>query len=279
MINENILDPVQDTLCPDIFEKEMMKKSVKGQLLDTIYKWLDKYKFPYEEHVKSVYLIGSSAGYQYTDSSDMDVSIETDIPAETIKKIWKELPNGNSLKDTKHPVNYYLTFDKKDVEMSDSAYDILHDTWEKKQDKEELKKHIPFSYVMEITKFFTAGVDDRINEYEADNTELNYLKSLGKGDEGYSKEEVDAIISQKEVEIKADLDAINVAHNMLKSFRKEAFQNSNPTKTIDEMKLEVEIKTPNGSLNNLLYKMVEKLGYFEKLEKFEEARSKIIDKK
>lgn len=267
ILNENILDPVQETRCKDLFlspDYQTLQSKVKSQILDPIYKWLEKYGYPYEEHVRSVHIIGSSVGWQYTDSSDIDVSIETDIPAETIKKIWKQLPNGNLL--GKHPVNYYLTSDLKDVSDSENAYDVLQDTWIKKQNKEELKKHIPFSYTMEIAKFFLSGVDDRIQEYETDKVELEYLKAAGK-DDGISDEERNKLISLKENELKADLDAINVAHQMLKAFRWQAFQGNNPTELI------IDIKTKaNGSVNNLIYKCVEKMGYFDKLKKYEDLR-------
>lgn len=267
ILNENILDPVQETRCKDLFlspDYQTLQSKVKSQILDPIYKWLEKYGYPYEEHVRSVHIIGSSVGWQYTDSSDIDVSIETDIPAETIKKIWKQLPNGNLL--GKHPINYYLTSDLKDVSDSENAYNVLQDTWVKKQNKEELKKHIPFSYTMEIAKFFLSGVDDRIQEYETDKVELEYLKAAGK-DDGISDEERNKLISLKENELKADLDAINVAHQMLKAFRWQAFQGNNPTELI------IDIKTKaNGSVNNLIYKCVEKMGYFDKLKKYEDLR-------
>lgn len=273
ILNENILDPVQETRCKDLFlspDYQTLQSKVKSQILDPIYKWLEKYGYPYEEHVRSVHIIGSSVGWQYTDSSDIDVSIETDIPAETIKKIWKQLPNGNLL--GKHPVNYYLTSDLKDVSDSENAYDVLQDTWIKKQNKEELKKHIPFSYTMEIAKFFLSGVDDRIQEYETDKVELEYLKAAGK-DDGISDEERNKLISLKENELKADLDAINVAHQMLKAFRWQAFQGNNPTELI------IDIKTKaNGSVNNLIYKCVEKMGYFDKLKKYEDLRKDELKK-
>lgn len=274
-LEENVLDPVQENNCPEIFEKGLMKKKVKGTILDPIYKWLDKYKFPYEDYVKSVSLIGSSAGYQYNKTSDVDVSIETSIPVDTIKKIWRELPNGNNLPDSKHPVNYYLTSDKKDVEESENAYDIINDVWIKKQDRKDIEKSIPFSYIMEVAKGILSGIDDRIQEYETDNIELDYLKSLSSKDIGYSKEEIDALISQKENEIKSDLDAINVQHQLVKSFRKEAFENDNPTETM----LDIKIVSKNSSLNNAVYKMLEKCKYFEKFEKYEEIRKNMIEKK
>lgn len=268
-ILENILDPVQPTRCKDLFlspDYQVLQTKIKNSILDPIYKWLEKYGYPYEEHVRSIHIIGSSVGWQYTDSSDIDVSIETDIPTETIKKIWKQLPNGNLLK--KHPVNYYLTTDLKDVTDSENAYDVLKDTWVKKQNKDELSKHIPFGYVMEIAKFFMSGVDDRIQEYEADKVELDYLKVAGK-DDGLNEEEKNKLISLKENELKADLDAINVAHQMLKAFRWQAFQGNNPT----ELMVDIKIKA-NDSINNLIYKMIEKMGYFDKLEKYENLRKR-----
>lgn len=273
-LNENILDPVQETRCKDLFlgpDYQVLQTKVKNQILDPIYKWLEKMGYPYEEHVRSVHIIGSSVGWQYTNTSDIDVSIETDIDPAKIKQIWKLLPNGQLLKE--HPVNYYLTSDLKDVTESENAYDVLKDTWIKKQNKEELKKHIPFNYVMEIAKFFLSGVDDRIQEYEADKVELDYLKNATK-DDGIDEKELKELITQKETELKADLDAINVAHQMLKSFRWQAFQGNNPTDLI------IDIKTKaNGSINNLLYKMImDKMKYEEKLKKYEDLRKSKIEK-
>lgn len=267
----SMLDPIRDTRCKDLFlspNYETLQTKVKNAILDPIYKWLEKMGFPYEDHVRSVHIIGSSVGWQYTDTSDIDVSIETDIPEDTIKKIWMMLPNGNMLKD--HPVNYYLTSDLKDVSDSENAYDVLKDAWVKKQNKEELDKKIPFNYVMEVAKFFISGVDDRIQEYEADKVELEYLKAAGK-DDGFSEEELKKLISQKETELKADLDAIYIAHKMLKGFRWQAFESE---KQID---LLIDVKTKsNGSINNMLYKMTEKMGYFEKLEKYEKLREQML---
>lgn len=273
-LSENILDPVCETRNKELFlspDYQTLQTKVKNAILDPIYKWLEKMGYSYEEHVRSVHIIGSSVGWQYTDVSDIDVSIETDIPETTIKQIWKLLPNGNLL--NKHPINYYLTTDLTDVNNSENAYDVLQDTWVKKQNKEDLKKHIPFSYVMEIAKFFLSGVDDRIQEYETDKIELDYLKAAGK-DDGIEEQEKAELIARKETELKADLDAINVAHQMLKAFRWQAFQGDNPTGLI------IDIKTKaNGSINNLIYKMtMDKMGYEEKLKKYEDLREKMLKK-
>ena len=272
-ILENVLDPVTQTRCKDLFigpDYQVLQTKVKNQILDPIYKWLEKMGYPYEEHVRSIHIIGSSVGWQYTNTSDIDVSIETDIDPAKIKQIWKLLPNGQLLKE--HPVNYYLTSDLKDVSESENAYDVLKDVWVKKQNKEDLKKHIPFGYVMEITKFFLSGVDDRIQEYEADKLELDYLNSVSK-DDGIDDQEKQKLIAQKETELKADLDSIYIAHLMLKGFRNQAFRDGHAADLI------IDIKSKgNSSINNTIYKMVEKMGYFEKLEKYEKEREKLLKK-
>lgn len=272
-LNENILDPVTRTRCKDLFigpDYQVLQTKVKNQILDPIYKWLEKMGYPYEEHVRSIHIIGSSVGWQYTNTSDIDVSIETDIDPAKIKQIWKLLPNGQLLKE--HPVNYYLTSDLKDVSESENAYDVLKDVWVKKQNKEDIEKRVPFSYIMEITKFFLSGVDDRIQEYETDKVELDYLNSVSK-DDGVNEQEKQKLIAQKETELKADLDSIYIAHLMLKGFRNQAFRDGHAADLI------IDIKSKgNSSINNTIYKMVEKMGYFEKLEKYEKEREKLLKK-
>ncbi len=272
-LNENVLDPVQEKRCKDLFigpDYQVLQTKVKNQILDPIYKWLEKMGYPYEEHVRSIHIIGSSVGWQYTNTSDIDVSIETDIDPAKIKQIWKLLPNGQLLKE--HPVNYYLTSDLKDVSESENAYDVLKDVWVKKQNKEDIEKRVPFSYIMEITKFFLSGVDDRIQEYEADKVELDYLNSVSK-DDGVDEQEKQKLIAQKETELKADLDSIYIAHLMLKGFRNQAFRDGHAADLI------IDIKSKgNSSINNTIYKMVEKMGYFEKLEKYEKEREKLLKK-
>jgi hypothetical protein len=151
--------------------------------------------------------------------------------------------------------------------------------WIKQTPIEEIKRKIPFNYVIEIAKFFTAGVDDRINELEADKTELEFLNKLTEKE--ISKEEKADLISKKETEIKADLDAIYIAHCMLKSLRHQAYGKKGddngwyPIPIIIELKDTEKYDDPNNSISNLVYKMVEQLGYFKKLEELEKEREKL----
>jgi hypothetical protein len=282
-ITESIIDPIQSVRCKNLFNgelgKEILKKDAKSQILDTIYKWLDKQGFKFEDYITDVYIEGSSVGFQYTDTSDIDVSVYSKIPDETINKLWTQLPNGNNLKETKMPINYYLMKKgSKDLDTTDNCYDVKNDKWIKQQKIDDAKNIIPFTYLSEIAKFFTAGVDDRINEYESDNVELSYIKKLSK--EEISIDEKNKLISQKETEIKSDLDAIYIAHCMLKALRRQAYGVKGKEKGwYPDLLIKIEsteYNDPNHSVSNAVYKMIEKLGYFEKLEKYEELRNKLF---
>ena len=283
-LNESTLDPIQKTRCKDLFigpEYETIKSSVKSQILDNLYNWLKKMGYDYEQVITSVRIEGSSIGFQYTPTSDIDVSIISSIPDNEIDKLWKLLPNGQCVKGTEMPINYYmLRSNETDTDKATTdIYDLLNDKFTKQTPLEEIKREIPYSYVIEVAKFFTAGIDDRINELEADKTELEFLKKLT--DKEIKEEEKKDLIARKETEIKADLDSIYVAHCMLKSLRHQAYGKKGegdgwyPIPIILELKDTEKFDDPNHSISNLVYKMIEQLGYFKKLEDLEKEREKL----
>lgn len=282
-ISESVIDAIQPHRCAVLFiapDYEVLKTKVKNQILDTLYKWLNKMGYDYEQVITSVRIEGSSVGFQYGKDSDVDVSVITNLPDNEVNKIWTLLPNGNNVEGSTMPINYYLLrsheTDTKDT--TTDIYDVLEDKWIKQTPLEEIKKNIPFSYVLEVAKFFTAGVDDRINEYEADKTELEYLKSLTEIE--ISKDDKAKEIARKEEEIKSDLDAIYFAHCCLKAIRHQAYGKKDGSlegwyPVIIDIKEPEHFNDPNNSLSNRVYKTIEKLGYFEKLEKYEAERTKL----
>ena len=287
-LSESTLSPIQPHRCKDLFigpNYEVIKSSVKNQILDNLYNWLKKMGYDYEEVITSIRIEGSSIGFQYEPTSDVDVSIISSISDSEVDKLWKLLPNGQNVKGTEMPINYYmLRSHETDTEKTTAdIYDLLNDKFIKQTPLDEIKRKIPFNYIIEIAKFFTAGVDDRINELEADKTELEFLKKLTKQE--ITEEERADLISKKETEIKADLDSIYVAHCMLKSLRHQAFGKKGeengwyPIPIIIELKDTEKFDDPNNSCSNLVYKMIEKLGYFEKMEKYEKEREQYLTKK
>jgi hypothetical protein len=268
-IEESVLDPIHKTLAKDVWtEDQKLKKKHRDYMLNTLNTWLEKMDI--DEEPKNVVIIGSITTYQYSKYSDIDVNVVIDISEEKRKELIKFLPNETPLPDTNHPVNYYLAADAgENVSKKTSAYDVLEDKWIRKPKSEKVS--YPYSYVVEIAKFFMDGIDDRISEYERDKKELDMYKEYRDNENiSISDEEAQKAIEQKSIEIKADLDALHVAKKLVKSFRKEAFEND------FEPDFLIDIKTKNRdfSINNLVYKAIERFGYLDKLDKYDKEREK-----
>lgn len=126
-----ILDPIQKIMCPDIWTPERkLWPHIKTQVLDALYKII------HQDHVKEIFLIGSTTGFQWTETSDIDLNISLN-PPELIDdkplKIIRDKTNGFLANGTRHPVNFFwVSWYGKAQFWGDSVfgvYDVLSDTW------------------------------------------------------------------------------------------------------------------------------------------------------
>ena len=190
---------------------------------------------------------------------DIDVHIEVDFPEKELERLGELLPNGNTLSNAEHPIQFYLTTNLKDIARGDNAYDLLEDKWIKKSSKEDAQ--VPISQILEIAKFFIAGIQDRLGEYRRDKKELEIYKTYSTEKEELSEKDIEKLLSDKKNEIKADLDALYIGYHVIKGLRKEIFEKE---EDIDFL-VEIKIKKPNYSVSNLVYKTLERFGYLEEL--------------
>lgn len=267
-LGESILDPIRKGLAQDVWEKdgERIKSKHREYILKTLNDWLKK--MDVDEEPKSVAIIGSMTTYQYNDQSDIDINVVIDVPDSKRKELLKFLPNLTNLPGTEHPVNYYIAEDAgENVKKKPSSYDLLNDKWIKKPKEEDVE--IPHSYVLEIARFFMDGMDSRVSEYERDKMELELYKSYQEDKTiQINEKDLDQIIRTKEMEVRADLDALYVALKMLKAFRGEAFEEDYEPKFL----IRIETENRDFSVNNIVYKTIERFGYLDKLQKYKKIR-------
>jgi hypothetical protein len=266
-VSESVLDPIRDELAKDVWsDSQKVKQAHREYILNTLSNWLEK--MGVEEEAEQVTIIGSITTYQYAKDSDIDVNVVIDIPEKELNELLPMLPNGTLLPGTNHPVNYYLAKDAgENVSKKDSAYDLLNNKWIKKPKLSDVE--VPYSYILEIAKFFMAGIENRISEYERDKHELDLYKDyLKEADTKIDIDELENVIDLKEMEIKADLDSLYVALKMVKGFRKEAFEDEYEPSFL----ITIETKKPDFRIENLVYKMVERFGYLDKLQKYKKIR-------
>jgi len=269
LLFESPLDPIHKNLNLKIFDsnKKMLPTSRK-QILDGFYNWFEQMGYE-KNQIKNMTMIGSNTGYQYTTTSDVDVNIITSLSDDELDKIYKLLPNGNLIKGTQNPINYYLAQDMSNVEKADAAYDLLKNEWYKKPDIEKVK--IPYYYVLQIARFFMDGIELQISQYNRDKYELEmYKNELEDEDLEIEKDDIKEMIARKETEIIADLDSLEVVLQLAKSFRQEAFEPDYEPRFL----INITSKSPNFSINNIVYKILDRFKYIDRLHEIHKIREK-----
>jgi len=259
-IQESVLDPIHKDLSKDIWIGKKLKASVKKRILDHLLEWLSLYT---DKRPKKVYLAGSMTGFQYTKYSDVDVNVIIDLPDNKVKDLSKFLPNGKNIPGTQHPVNYYIANTFK-LAKSGSVYDIMKNDWVRKPEKDETNIH--YKTVLEIAISWMRKVDLDISELKRDVLEYKLYKDyLGQTDLEADIDEIKDYLNVKTGEIKADVDAIHITYHMIKQFRKEPFDNPNFK---SNFLTQVSDVNANYTINNLIYKTLERFGYLDKLHKY-----------
>lgn len=267
-LGESILDAIHEKLSSDLWIGEKVKPTAKVHILKKAETWLKNYT---DKPIEQAYLLGSMTGFQYNKDSDVDINIIVKITNEELKKLTKLLPNGQILPGGgAHPVNYFISNKrKKEWEKAGSIYDLLKNKWIRKSKKEESSSVISnYKAVVEIARFFITGLNAVVSEYERDVADYETYKSYLENTK--ERDEIKRLMDFKLQEILADIDSISIADKLIHSFRKEAFAESGAFDT----RIDIIGKTANESVNNLIYKYLERLSYFSKIRNIKDKSAK-----
>ena len=142
----SVLDPPRETLPPDIWDLSRDPPRLQKQASEVIQSRLltslgDRFKSV--SWVTGIFVIGSSAGYYWEESSDIDVSVIVDVeqfklreqgtdtedPIGTVGSFFMEI-NEEVLSETEHPLNFYAVPLGEELK-ADAVYDVLNDEWVK----------------------------------------------------------------------------------------------------------------------------------------------------
>lgn len=267
-LSESILDSIKDKLSPDLWSGNKLKPSAKSFIVNKLKLWL---KTVSSKEPESIFLLGSMAGYQYALDADIDINFVVDISDERVEKLAKILPNGDNLPNTAHPINYYISNKvKEEWKKSGPVYDVLKERWIEKPSKERNLDTVQnYRAVSEIGRLFITAAESAIAEFNTDVSNYESYESFLESSDNDETLEIQRLRTGKLYEIIADIDSVFILKHIVKSLRKEAFAES-PI----EISVDIKIKDSNTSINNLIYKYLEKLGYFEKFEKILDQREK-----
>lgn len=273
-LEESILDIPQKDYCKELLTAEdKMKPEVRDQILDTVKNWQDQINFDFR--VEKVYAKGSLLSKRYNDTSDLDVSIYTNMSKEQLNDVYDIIPKGQNIEGTKHPLDFFVLIEGEETPEKnlDNIYDVLNDEWIKRT--EEYENEIPLDYVVQVSNFFINGARIALSNYENDKILYEYYNDLDSQNYEISEEELANTRELKKRDLKADLDALKIALHMISSFRHEVYEEEDPKAF--SISIETNSDNPHVSINEQLTKTLEKFGIKQALKDAVEACEALVN--
>jgi len=281
LLNESILDPVNSTRCREIFDdNDIMRTEIVTYIKNSFNLWVKQLNPELKVFkVKCFKAIGSSTGFQYTDTSDLDIQVYIEIlPGHEFKEIFKLikiLPNGNNAINTQHPVNYFFIDENNPTDLNkvENLYNIDTEKWEKQTDANDAE--VPVLYVREISRLFTDALDLLLGRYDRDLQYLEDSLKLNPEVQSISKTEKDDAINKCIIQLRSDIDSMRLADKLIHGFRLQAYDDNNFFHiSINYM----DDNDPRRSMNEAIYKTLDKFQYREKLKEKIDQGKELLDK-
>ena len=260
-LNESILDPIQKERFSLVFDKnDKMKKEVKDWIIQKIEEWKKGIEMEFE--MKDLRLYGSSTGYQYTETADIDLHVSTSLSEEDIKETGKLIKLGNIFDNDKNPVTLFLLAkgEAEDLRKYENLYDVETGEWIKKSDKNEYE--VPYGYILQLSEFFMNAFDLSISQYERAKHEYKTYMNLDPEKQEITEEEKKRAVNKALLDLKASYDRLRLGKHVMQSFAKEGYEEG---RDFQIQVLYNSAKDPRLSVNNAVYKMLERFGYKDKL--------------
>lgn len=262
-VKESVLDPTHDDLSENVWDSNnKLKSDVKKQIVTQYEDFAKKIKLDLK--ITEMVIVGSITGYNYAEDTDIDVHIEFDTKdKERIKRLRSIAPNGELLKGTQHPINYYFMFKGEQSNTRyRGIYDILEDKWIKKDKKEKFDPNDFWQTAMIQAVSWGRKMMLDIDELRRDMMEIKlYRHFLELEDVDIDKKEIKKQIERKEQEIKADYDVLVINSHVMRKFRSEAHNDNE--KFDSKIFPKDTLPQADFSLNNVIFKILEKFKYWE----------------
>lgn len=281
LFNESVIDPVHDTLCQDLFKGEEIREDIIDYIRNALDEWKEVVKL--KAPIKSITCSGSLLTYQYNPTTDLDIHVYIDGTDEDIDNAWKVMPKGAFIPNTNHPLEYTFMKSKgdEDDKNAENLYDIQNKKWIKRTSKEKMGSQIPTDYITRISKFYMMAIDAAIGQADVHKRELANLKSM-EIESNFSEEDKLKAIKEKCNDLIEDRDGLVFIVKLLRSFRTVAYDNMDKASKLDDLLgASFEIKLPNDphySLNEMIFKTIERYGYKSKVDEYVKELTDIIEK-
>jgi predicted nucleotidyltransferase len=258
-LTESVVTLSKDELDPSVFTFKVdglpiLRDSIKIQILKDV------------DEIRSVlpvvnfFLIGSILTKNYTDTCDMDITVQVDeqlvdsISTAEIMHLLHNL-NGRLAADTRHPLNYYIITHEYNESKAEAIYDIVNEKWTK----------VPKNYDPDVEKWNTKfqstlqSIDIATGALHRDLIDLEEIRNLNTKNIKTLK----FMMKQKLAQIDELMKQLVTTYKDVKAMRGMSF---------DRFMTPQEVQmygSQNRLPENILYKLLEKYYYTKFIKRIE----------
>lgn len=205
---ESVLDPPHNDLSPFVFSDKRLIDQVRFKILDV---WSQVNKI---SPATRLLIVGSIATYNYTNDSDVDVTIV--MPDESKLDEAQNIAKYNNGREYAgpHEINYYVR-PEYDTTFFDSIYDILNDSWLKGPSDVSVNVESYMGYFDNIVTTIDAQRAKLISDL-AQFQQLKYLDNAGKS---MARNKIGEVLD----DLENDIDSIKGSYHWIRRTRNLAF--------------------------------------------------------
>ena len=249
---ESILDVAKKALPPCLWVPDNRPETCGWVLKETAEREIQKVAWDFRVFgcVSGVYIVGSMCTKQWTEESDIDVTVimmeANDARLREAQKTAGALWDSIYLTGTKHPINPYVRRDMP-LDLFDAVYDVENQTWLKQEDTTE--STVP----KKITEFdsLLKEIDLEKSQLHRDLIDYNCLLQLKPEDVSKLKE----ALEQRMQGIDRDVKKLALMYNTVHFLRTQGFK-----KTLTPLEI-AQYKSRNQLPENVAYKLLEHYHY------------------
>ena len=264
-LKESIIDVPQKEYYKGVLtEDDKMNPTLRKQIIQTIYDWTQLIDFDF--NVYKIVAKGSLLTKRYNDTTDLDITVYTDLSKEQLDSIYSLIPRGENIKvdgeETSHAIDIYIFTkgEKSNIDDIDNLYDVAKDRWIKRS--EEYDSEIPLNYALEVANFFINGCTIALSNYHNDKIMYDYYNALDTETQEITAKEKSKALAEVKSSLQADLDGMKLALYMISSFRQDVYgEDANPF----HISIDITSDNPHNSLNEVMTKLIEKFNIKEDL--------------
>jgi len=263
-VKESAIDFPRDHLSSEVWVKDNNQYTLRADVQGEILSALEKYPtVNLVDIANRIWIVGSMASNTYSDSADVDVHV---VPNNI--KDWSDADVKAVMdyyKDEKiffgdHPFEVYIQrFPDQDL-MSDGAYDILTDTWEKDPTIRpiEYNPYENFKHVFDELSGRVKVADELLGELRRDVIDYNTMRDALESLDSKSRADAVRFMEEKLDEVETDIEKLYTERKQWADARKFASKPSSPEEALKDVEL-----ARNWADENAIFKFINRYQYLQ----------------